>query len=39
LILIAAIATGLGLIAIYLLTTKNKISFEEMRKKLKFGWT
>jgi S-layer protein (TIGR01567 family) len=37
LILIVAIATGLGLIAIYLSTSKNKISFEVIRKKLKFG--
>ncbi|MGB8216786.1 MAG: S-layer protein domain-containing protein [Candidatus Methanoperedens sp.] len=36
LILIALIATGLGLIAIYLLTAKNKISFEGIRKKLNF---
>jgi len=39
LILIVAITTGLGLIAIYLLTSKNKISFEAIRKKLKFGGT
>ncbi|MCE8427970.1 MAG: hypothetical protein J5U19_06240 [Candidatus Methanoperedens sp.] len=39
LILIVAIATGFGLIIIYLLTAKNKISFEEIRKKLKFGET
>ncbi|CAG0970106.1 hypothetical protein METP3_01390 [Methanosarcinales archaeon] len=34
LILIVAMITGLGLIAIYLLTTKNKISFEAIRNKL-----
>ncbi|NJD52851.1 MAG: hypothetical protein FIB07_08300 [Candidatus Methanoperedens sp.] len=34
LILIAALVTGLGAIAIYLLTAKNKISFEAIRKKL-----
>jgi S-layer protein (TIGR01567 family) len=36
LVLIAAIATVLGLIAIYLLTAKNKISLETIRKKLNF---
>ncbi|MCZ7404689.1 MAG: S-layer protein domain-containing protein [Candidatus Methanoperedens sp.] len=36
LILIALIATGLGLIAIYLLTAKNKISIDIIRKKLNF---
>jgi hypothetical protein len=35
LILIAVIVTGLGLTAIYLLTAKNKISFEMVRRKLK----
>ena len=35
LILIVAMITGLGLIAIYLLTTKNKISFEAIQKKLR----
>jgi len=34
LILIVAMITGLGLIAIYLLTTKNKINFEAIRNKL-----
>lgn len=34
LILIVAIVTVLGIIAIYLLTTKNRISFESIRKKL-----
>jgi len=34
LILIVAMITGLGIIAIYLLTTKNKISFEAVRRKL-----
>jgi S-layer protein (TIGR01567 family) len=37
LILIIAIVTGLGLIAIYLLTVKNKINFESVREKLRFG--
>ncbi len=37
LILIVIIATGLGAIAVYLLTAKNKISFEVIRKKLKLG--
>jgi S-layer protein (TIGR01567 family) len=36
LILIVAIVTGLGLIAVYLLTAKNKINFELIRKRLKF---
>ncbi|HEY9206645.1 MAG TPA: S-layer protein domain-containing protein [Candidatus Methanoperedens sp.] len=35
LILIVAIVTGLGAIAIYFLTTRNKISLESIRKKLK----
>ncbi|MBZ0175822.1 MAG: S-layer protein domain-containing protein [Candidatus Methanoperedens sp.] len=37
LILIVVIVTVLGIIAIYLLTTKNKISFESMRRKLSLG--
>jgi len=36
LVLIALIATGLGLFAIYLLTAKNKISVDVIRKKLNF---
>jgi S-layer protein (TIGR01567 family) len=36
LILIVAIATGFGLIAIYLFTGKSKISFEAIRRKLNF---
>ncbi|MCZ7356109.1 MAG: S-layer protein domain-containing protein [Candidatus Methanoperedens sp.] len=37
LILIAAIATILGVIAIYLWTAKNKITLELIKRKLKFG--
>ncbi|MCZ7397750.1 MAG: S-layer protein domain-containing protein, partial [Candidatus Methanoperedens sp.] len=37
LILIVLIITGFGVIAIYLLTAKDKISFELIRRRLKFG--